>query len=412
MVTSGSGTWHRSGAEGVCGAVLTADGSTIPGGGDFSIALRVTSLRLRSTNCSESFVAVHLWNASGPLLRRFCFADSDKIESGVLEVIFAKGSRLVFVALTATSINDSVSVEFASVASTCPREAGMNGPESMCSGRGECVDVDMSSIRNLPTTEKTCSCRWPWAASSLTSTCDQCAWGLNQWTFPNCSAPPLCPWNCNGRGHCDSLLGCVCDAPYYGRLCELARSTSHMQASSRLQMRLSLDDGSGALSTESSTGPMLSCQLSGCKLASRSVGVNFREGQNESGLHASLTADPRSALGGASATRRHFTVAEAATSIASQDTGIELNRVRIAGTPGDYWAQGGVSGTSLDVAGQSTFTTWVRLSRSSSGFVFAKTDAVWYADGTNPLLEKAYFDVQDRHAPLSSMRLRDTNASV
>ena len=96
----------------------------------------------------------------------------------------------------------------------------------------------------------------------------------------------------------------------------------------------------------------------------------------------------------------------------AEDLGLAFNTLASLDTFPDFVRTDNVTGTRLDVYGGFTVTAWVKVTARTAGFLFAKVDSVFLADGRSPALERAFIDIQDRDIPEFELQSYQSEDSV
>ncbi|MDP3446242.1 MAG: hypothetical protein Q8T08_25575, partial [Ignavibacteria bacterium] len=280
----------------------------------------------------------------------------------------------------------------------CPGDADDSGfvnASGVCGGRGRCVvtayggDGDAQQ-EQLAESDRQCVCRHPFAASAPGASCDACAFGLNASSYPECVPNFVCPRNCSFRGRCTGT-GCVCDVGYFGRACQDAAISVEVASALGIRMPLSNGEGSDALFTGDIDRTLLTCEGD----AARCLIIPRRRGK--------IVVPTRGEQIGDDLARRRFELETEDPS--DYDEGILINKMRKRGRVGDYIRIDGVAGTPRDFGGPFTVSAWVQATGDTRGFLIAKVDTAFYADGRSPVLDRAAFDAQDRHVPHDALEL-------
>ena len=384
-----------------CGILATADGSNLDRAGPFGVAAKVSKLKLSSNNCSVAYVSFRQDSHAGREALRLCQSDVASVLSKTVSIFMSLTNSTFYVEFRGASEDDSFEVVYSSLALTCPGEPDSSGwvTTKVCHSRGACLPYDFNVSVDLPSSAFRCACEKPYGPSIAWGSCDACGFGFLGPTYPTCDSRPTCPQNCNNRGTCTNS-GCVCNALFYGSMCESFIGGQVAAASATLVSRFGMNDGSGGDTEELPvSAAFMSCQVVGCKVDVRNTGNSF---YTPSGGQTTFSGHRRSYA------------ATATTNVTSvtNDEGVSLNSVPLSGSIGDYLIQPNISGTPRDVHGRFSVASWVRLTKNSSGFLYAKIDSAFYSDGRSPILERAVYDVQDRTAPVENLLLRNSPFSL
>ncbi|MDP2061418.1 MAG: hypothetical protein Q8J97_16870, partial [Flavobacteriaceae bacterium] len=150
-------------------------------------------------------------------------------------------------------------------------------------------------------------------------------------------------------------------------------------------------EGSDALFTGAVDGTQLTCEGD----PARCLIIPRRRGK--------IVVPTRDGQPGGNVARR--SLERETTNQSDYDEGILINKMRKRGRVGDYIRIDGVAGTARDFGGPFTVSAWVQVTGDTRGFLIAKVDTAFYADGRSPVLDRAAFDAQDRHVPHDALEL-------
>ena len=381
-----------------CGALISATTPPLFRSLPYGIGVSIYDVSLSSANCSDSYIVIRSATFSGPVLRRIC--KSDLADTIVFRTL-AEDTQSVYVEFAGRSeAADKFTIEYRSVSLTCPGKTALAGvPQTdaeKCDGRGKCVPLDFAGSATLLPAAYGCACETKWAASSLTSTCDICAFGYATSTFPTCQSATACARGCSGRGVC-SDSGCTCPSGFYGLDCELDVSLTSTPPSVYTTAEPAFKSSltAGAVGNSAAAGgvdrTMVSCQMPGSSTSCAEV---------EAPANSIRNPNDAVAAGAASGSRRQTNATRSPNTTTTTTTAnvLMFNPASTGLTTffPDFIRVDNVTGTPLDLSGEITVTGWIKATPDTFGFLFAKVDSAFYVNGQSPVLDKAIWDAAQR----------------
>ncbi|KAJ9452874.1 hypothetical protein DIPPA_31406 [Diplonema papillatum] len=340
----------------------------------FHVVIEVVSAASFSSDCSTDYLLVFSDSYQGTLLNKICA--TDLTAGGFLQYVPA---REAYVEASA-SLGGRFAFRYKVVSTVCPGELGPSGvptPETECSGRGNCVTRPLTErFAAFPTHAKMCECSDEYAAQTVGSSCDVCAFGYRAVNGSECSNQTTCATldECGGtaRATTCSAKGCICKEPYFGADCSVTvpgavrEAIAEKELGSSMMLRFSFEDGvianvGGAVRGIPDTA-RLACtedEDSPCLQSKRFRGNVYGEERR--------LADGTSA-----------------------GNGLYLNKEAPATNVfSDHVIVSDIAGTGMDVESSFTVSAWVRVSRATSGVLVAKVDNVVYKNGQSVALSFA-----------------------
>ena len=356
--------------------------------GTFFIAIQITGLRIQNPDrCNSSYVLIRQDSAKGAVIDTLCTYTS------LSTIYFTKGPR-AYLQFAPSSAADGFVLTYKVVTDICPGHvapgAAKPSKEDECDGYGVCEVTDPTpptSIITLGHYLKSCKCLAQFGLSRAIGTCDVCGFGYRQDTYPNCTDSVKCVEAFNECGENRSVGfckngTCSCEANYFGYRCTEYLSPEFrdtLELLPNLKVRFSMNSAT-ATNSGSSKIPdtsLFPCQLKGaqfkCEATQRDVGKVYREG--------------------AKAVRQRRE---------EPDLALNFNAVIVDNAFKDVIRTIPVRGTDLDMPYPFTLTSWVKVGPFVSGFLVAKTDAVFTSSGSSPTLDKALKYVIEDGQPTSS----------
>jgi len=363
----------------------------------FYLAIQLVDIALSGDgdlSCDSSYIRVREGDYDGATLYKAC--PKTKTTTWDTPVIFTSTDK-AYIHFSATSARHSFILKWKIVSKVCPGPVKIGSyplSEDECDGNGKCVDAARNTdrIEDVSYYGKVCRCKEAYASLDATSSCNVCAFGKRQDTYPKCEDATSCV-ECK-NGVCIGGL-CKCKKEFYGTRCEeRVPESTFFEDEATLRLRYSFDAHTAAntASNEPDTSTM-PCQQSGskfpCITTPRNVGLRYVAIDQFGDQESNLTLKNRRLL----------------TSNKTEDTAIILNNIVVNNVYREMIRAMPIRGTPLDVSTEISVSAWIKVTNTVNGFLVAKVDAAFTSAGTHPALERALHDVQNRWMSDGDLRL-------